>query len=73
MAGLVLHGDADEWVNPDELHLHVLPIEGHPLPVHQLLDHDGVDRLVFNRVVRRRTSLSLLVVGNALDLSERVK
>ena len=70
MAGLVLHGDADEWVNPDKLHLHVFPVEGHPLPIHQLLHHDGVDRLVLDRVVSWRTCLSLLVVGNALHLRE---
>ena len=70
MAGLVFHGDTNEWVNPDKLHLHVLPIKGHPLPLDQLLYHDSVYRVVLDRVVSRRTSLTLLVVGDALHLQK---
>ena len=70
VAGLVLHGDADEWIDANKLHLHVLPVVGHPLPLHQLLDHDGVHCLVLDRVVRRRTCLALLVVRDAFHLQK---
>ena len=70
MAGLVFHGYTNEWVNPDELHLHVLPIKGHPLPLDQLLYHDSVNCVILDCVVSWRTSLTLLVVRDALHLQK---
>ena len=67
---LVLHGHPHEGVDPHELHLHVLPVEGHPLALHELLDHDGVDGLVLDGVVSRRPLLALLVVADALNLED---
>ena len=68
MASFVLHGDTDEGIDPDKLHLHILAIVRHPLTLHQLLHHDGVDGIVLDCVVRGGTLLPSLVVGDALNL-----
>lgn len=46
-----IEGDPDEWVDPEELKLHVHSLEGFPVSIHQLLNPDAVDLQV--RIYRR--------------------